>query len=426
MKRVFCFCICILLTISALSGVVAFAENTEQPDAEIITDTLRDIDEKEEDKGGAIEIAVTMIPRVQVIDSVAIFELFDEKGEKIGQTEEWIGGITTSLNLSFNVSELKAGEKFILRLRGGLVYLKYYDDIYGIGEDIVLETYGYLNESGEAEIATDFALDACPLYEHAIVVYAEGHQLNLYPRARLIDDIAMVPVREVSEALDIDVVYDEKYNSVVCSVDDKAVIFNVGTAYATVFGADTYLQRMCEEIDGKVFVPVRTLAEAFGSEIETIDFGDHIDVCLGESVLVHEKRQKLSVNKWGISSRTNYLVWVDKSDYLVRVYTGSKGKWKEVVAFPCAIGAPGSPTITGSYEYQYRMEAWYYDEYYVGPCLVFYGNYALHSTLIGYNGTPFDNRTGVMISHGCIRLCKEDIDWLDRNLPRGSRIYITE
>ena len=145
MKRTICFCICILLTISAFLGTIAFAENTEQTEAEIIADTLNDIDEKEEDKVQATEIAVTMIPRMQVIDSVAVFELFNEKGEKLGQAEEWIGGITTSLDLKFNVNELKAGEKFILRLKRGLVYLKYYDDTYGIGEDIVLETYGYLD-----------------------------------------------------------------------------------------------------------------------------------------------------------------------------------------------------------------------------------------------------------------------------------------
>ncbi|MBQ3573385.1 MAG: L,D-transpeptidase family protein [Clostridia bacterium] len=422
MKRVICFCICVLLTMSG----AAFAEKAEQTETEIITDALSDIDAKEENNAQTIEISVAMIPRMQVIDSVAVFELFDENGEKLGEAEEWIGGITSNVQLQFNVSELKAGDKFVLKLKSGLVYLKYYEDTYGTDEEIVLETYGYLNESGEPQIASSFALEGCPMYEHAIVVYAEGNQLKLNPRARLIDDITMVPVREVSEALGIEVMYDEAYNSVVCSVDDKTVIFNVGTAYATIFGVDTYLPRACEEIDDKVFVPVRPLAEAFGSEIETFDFGDHIDVCLGESTVVREARQNLAVNRWGLSSRTNYLVWIDKSDYLVRVYTGSKNKWKEVAAFPCAIGAPGSPTITGSYEYQYRMEAWYYDGYYVGPCLVFHGNYAMHSTLLGYNGVPYDNRTGVMISHGCVRLRKEHIDWLDRNLPRNSRIYITE
>ncbi len=236
----------------------------------------------------------------------------------------------------------------------------------------------------------------------------------------------MVPVMAVAEALGLNARYDEKYNSVVCEIGDDQAIFNMDTAYATIFGEDLYLPRICEFIDETAYVPVRPLAEAFGSSIETFDFGDHIDVCLGASEKVREYRNKIPVNKWGISSRTNYLVWIDKSDYRVRVYTGSQYKWEEAASFSCAIGAPGSPTPTGSYEYQYRMDGWYYNGYYVGPCLVFYGNYALHSTLLGYNGVPYDNRTGVMISHGCIRLKKPDIDWIAARLPYKSRVYITE
>ncbi len=119
------------------------------------------------------------------------------------------------------------------------------------------------------------------------------------------------------------------------------------------------------------------------------------------------------------------MVWIDKSNFRLHVYTGRKNKWVEEKSFPCAIGAPDSPTITGSFEYEYRVSRWDYPGYYVGPCLVFYGNYAIHSVLLYNDGTPYDNRTGVMISHGCVRLHKSDIDWLAANLPLGSRIYIT-
>ena len=196
--------------------------------------------------------------------------------------------------------------------------------------------------------------------------------------------------------------------------------------YATLLGKDTYLPETCTFIGDTVFVPARSLAEAFGAEVKALDFDDHIDVCIGESPVVKEYMQQIPVNKYGITSRTSYLVWVDKSDYRVRVYTGSQYKWKQVASFPCAIGAPGTPTITGSFEYQYKVSSWTYPGYYVGPCLVFYGGYALHSTLLQYNGVPYDDRVGVMISHGCVRLHKSDIDWIAARLPIGSRIYVTE
>lgn len=379
------------------------------------------------EKNDAISIGLTMIPRTQVTDSVAVFELYSADGSvKLGEAEEWIGGITERLDIKFGVPSAQAGDSFRLRLKGGLTYVKYYDRTYGAGEDVELTVYGYKNEEEEPVTVKSFELDACPLYEHAIIVYVEGKQLSLYPRARLVGDTAMIPVRAVAEALGIEVRYDETYNSIVCEVGDDQVIFNVGTAYATIFGEDTYIPVGCMEIDDTVFVPVRTLAEAFRSELEALDFGDHIDVCLGESMVVHEFRQRTPVNRWGISSRTNYLVWVSKSEYKVRVYTGKQYNWKLAATFPCAIGAPGTPTITGSFEYQYKASSWDYGTYYVGPCLVFHGGYALHSTLLRYSGAPYDNRVGVMISHGCVRMHKSDIDWLAARLPLKSRIYVTE
>lgn len=375
-----------------------------------------------------ITITIYLEEKMQVVDSVAVFELYDKNGKSLGQREEWIGGITKKIDLSFEVPEINAGDKFRLQLKSGLCSLKYYDDVCSEGESIILTSYAYIDKTDKVHIRKDFNLDATPYFEHAIVVYADGYIQNLYPRARLVDDTAMIPVIPVAQALGISARYDEKYNSVVCEVGEKQALFNMGTAYATIFGEDTYLSRSCEIIDGVPFVPARALSEAFNCSIDALDFGDHIDVCFGASPIVEEYVSQFPVNKWGISSKTNYMVWISKKDYSVKVYTGVKNKWSEIKSFPCAIGAPDSPTITGSYEYQYRMKQWDYPEYgyYVGPCLVFYGNYAIHSTLLSYKGGVYDNRTGVMISHGCVRVRPEDIAWLDNNLPVGSRIYITE
>lgn len=367
-----------------------------------------------------------MIPRMELIDSFASVELYNSKGVLLGEKTEWVGGITEELLFEFTVPTYNLGESFYLVLKDGLSYIKYYDSVYRTAEKIKLDTYGYTDEIGNYVTGNSFAFDACPLYEHKIIVYAEGELLELQPSARLIDDTAMVPVRAVAEAIGLDVRYDDVYKSVVCEIDGKQALFNIGTDYATFMGVDTFMPMPCVLLDDTTFVPVRSLAEAFGCIVEAIDFEDHIDVCLGESPIVKEYTDKFPVNKMNISSKTKYMVWIDKSDYRVRVYKGRQGKWIEVKSFPCAIGAVNSPTITGSYEYEYKMSQWTYPEYYVGPCLVFYGNYAMHSTLIAYDGTPYDDRVGVMISHGCVRLHKSDIDWLDGNLLLGSRVYITE
>lgn len=407
------------------SGTSDKGNNTEvETNGDKPTDTQTTIQSKY--KSDKVTVRLKMIPRMRVIDSFAVLQLCDKSGKVLGEKSEWVGGITENLTYEFSVPEYSLGESFILKLKSGLVNLKYYENTYPVGASIKLDTYVYTDDNGNVVEGNSFDLDGCPEFEHAIVVYVEGKQMSLSPRARLIDGVSMVPVRAIAEQLGLDVKYDERYNSVVCQIGNQQAIFNIGTDYATFFGEDLTLPHKCEIIDDTTFVPVRSLAEAFGSSVDAIDFGDHIDVCIGTASKVTEYMMQIPVNKWGISSRTNYLVWVDKSDYRVRVYTGSQYKWKQAASFPCAIGAPNTPTITGSFEYQYRAASWDYPGYYVGPCLIFHGGYALHSTLLRYDGTPYDNRVETMISHGCVRLHKSDIDWIAARLPIGSRIYVTE
>ncbi len=413
MKKIISFLLCVAMLLSFVS---VFADEVTAETAEALAEGM----------SNKVVVEFKMIPRMVVVDSFAKVKLSTEDGTVLGEKVEWVGGITKEITFQFDVPEYKLGESFVLTLQDGVEYIKYYDDVFRKNDTVKLDTYGFVDENGEYVKGDKFSFDACPMYDKGIVLYVEGRPVKLSPYGRLIDDVTMVPVRPVAEAMGLDVRYDEKYNSVVCSIGDKQAIFNVGLKYATLLGKDTFMPKECMEIGDTVFVPVRSLADAFGCELSVPDFDDHLDILIGKSEIIEEELMKVHVNKEGITSRTNWLVWVDKSDYRVRVYNGSQYKWRQVAAFPCAIGAPNTPTITGSYEYQYKASRWTYPEYYVGPCLVFHGGYALHSTLLRYNGTPYDDRVGIKLSHGCIRLHKEDIEWIDAHLPLKSRIYVTE
>ena len=58
--------------------------------------------------------------------------------------------------------------------------------------------------------------------------------------------------------------------------------------------------------------------------------------------------------------------------------------------------------------------------------MVFYGNYALHSTLLRYDGTPYNNNVGVKLSLGCVRCQPKYINWMADYVPIGSTVYVTE
>lgn len=361
-----------------------------------------------------------------IISNDVTIELYSSSDELLGSITENVSQDTSSLNLIFNVPQYRMGEKFKVKLVSGLRSLKYYDK--KIEPDGILEvqTYGYLNENGEYVQNNGCAMNGNPNYDKELCMYVSGNFLqDVSPRARIVDGIAMMPVRAIGEAMGLKVTYDPKYDSVVCSVGSDQVIFNANSAYTTIFGNDTYAPHATVYIEDSLFVPVRTLVESFNSSLDVLDFDDHLDIIIGESPMVKEYRNRTPVNKNGITSRTNYLVWVSKHEYKVRVYQGSQYNWELQKEFPCALGAWNTPTITGQFEYIERTE-WDYPSYYVGPVLRFYNGYALHSTLLYYNGTEYDGRVGVNISHGCVRLHPSDINWIANTIPFYTRIYITE
>lgn len=360
-----------------------------------------------------------------IMPNEVVIELYNMNDELLGTASGNVRQGVEKLVLSYKVPRYKMGEKFKVKLISGLRSISYYKKWVEAGGTLEVQTYGY-EENGEYKQLNGAVLDANPHYAKEVCMYVNGNFLkDISPAARVVDGVSMMPVRAIGEAMGLKVKYDKAYDSVVCSVDNEEVIFNANTDYTTIFGQDTYIPHATVYIEGSLFVPVRTLAEAFESSLEVLDFGDHLDVIIGESPKVREYRNRTPVNKNGITSSTNYLVWVSKSEYRVRVYQGEQYHWEELKSFPCALGAWGTPTITGQFEYIERTR-WDYPGYYVGPVLRFYNGYALHSTLLNYNGTEYDGRVGVNISHGCVRLHPADINWIADTIPFRTRIYITE
>lgn len=407
------------------------AEETEQPSA---TQSTTAVPAPEQTSAPAVDPAllssqvtmhVQMYQQPYTIDSVARFELYSMNGELLATDEQWIGGITTDLYCTFTVPEYAMGESFKLKLASGLNYLKYYDSYIYEGQDVVLQTYSYIDENGALITEDNFELGAMPYFNKSVTVKYDGVPVSLYPGAMVLDGTSMVPIRSLAEYIGMDVTYNSDYNVEIVSLGDKKIYFNIDTVYTTVFGTDLNAPYPTVMLNGTVYVALRTFADAIGSTLTVTDNGTSLIVDMSSSTAVQQYYNSIPVNARGITSRTNYLVWISLSEYKLRVYSGKQYQWTPIHECTCAIGAPGSPTITGQYEYQYSMPRWDYGTYYVGPCLVFYGNYAIHSVFLYQNGTEYDGRVGMQLSHGCIRLKKYDIDWLYSTIPIGTRIYIT-
>lgn len=360
----------------------------------------------------------------------AVFNLFTEDGEMVGSHTLDIRTIE-DFSLEYDVPPAPVGTIYYLET-SGLDSIDYYEDNYIVpGERLPIYTY-YSAEAGEdgtRDIIAEAAMTAHMRTQDPINIYVDGVKVELSSPAIFDGSSILAPLSEVSEAIGVsDCTYWPDYNSVKANVNGNEILVNIGYSYMTVFGTDVNLNHPVDNINSLTYIELRPYVEAWGSTLEYSDNGDYYDINLTKSPMAVEYITSLEnrINESGVSSSTDYLIWVNKSTFTCTVFQGSAGNWKWLKNFTVGIGANGTETITGQYEYNQYVNMWPYANYYCGPVMIFYGGYALHSTLLKYDGTPYNNSVGVKISLGCIRCQPRYINWMASTVPMYSKVYITE
>ncbi len=369
--------------------------------------------------------------------TTAEFELYDTEGKLLDTQSVEVAKDATDFAVTFKVPRYEMGTNFVFKLISGLDVVYAGSDTLYAGDTYTVETYCMAGDTPDNPIVVDYCyMSATPPQEDPVNVYVDGNLLELYPQARLVNDILMVPVAGVAAGMGVeDIVYDEEYNSIVLTCGKYQIIYNMGTTYTTTPDGDINIETEPIFIKGTPFVPVESLANMLMSDFSWTYEGMHIDITLSASGLVEKARQERlaeiqserdnTVNARGIASDTNYLIWVSKADYKMRVYTGSQGNWEMIDSFLVGIGKPSTPTCVGQYRYYQYQTSWPYGGYYVGPVMRFNGGYAIHSVLMRYNGTEYDGRVGVGVSHGCVRVKHDKMVWLANTIPLYTKVYIT-
>lgn len=361
-----------------------------------------------------------------VTPETARFNIFNENGEWLANSACDIFKDTRSTTVTFALPEFEAGEVFTVTPTVGITDLVYNDIRYYIDDSITLDTTD----------TAEFDMTVTPLFipptgartdklTFSFEVMQTGTPLASTARFNLFD--------ANGEWLANDAIIIKKGGV------QQRLTFNLPEYYT---GEKFYLCPTVGMTDvsynGTTYSPEQMI------EIQTFDYrNDDGTTFVGDTFYMNltplYKLPELSepddygqtavdfINNSGVGSKTDYLIWVSKSNFKVTVFLGSKGNWQYVKAFDCSIGAPSTPTITGEFEYFMYQPKWTYDTYYVGPVMRFAPKgYAIHSTLIRYNGTPADGRLRMKISHGCVRVAPENIQWLVHYAPIGTRVYITE
>lgn len=131
------------------------------------------------------------------------------------------------------------------------------------------------------------------------------------------------------------------------------------------------------------------------------------------------------VNDNKIKSPTPFLLTTDLKAKQTYVFEDNKGTWKELYRWPSTIGAPVTPTITGTFHISDRKPSFGTDRYQVKYATRIKDGYYYHSILYDSSGTRIiDDQLGEALSHGCIRLAPENAKWIYDNILDGTTVVI--
>lgn len=132
------------------------------------------------------------------------------------------------------------------------------------------------------------------------------------------------------------------------------------------------------------------------------------------------------VNSNNIKSPTSNLITTDLKNKITYIFKkDSSGLWNKLYEWSCTIGKSTTPTIKGTFYVSGRKPYFGTDTYSVKYATRIQGAYYYHSILFNSDGTKvIDDRLGVAISHGCVRLALENALWIYNNILDTTTIII--
>ena len=380
----------------------------------------------------------TTLNKVEIVLDVNTspgYEGFTIQGKLSDGTKTYSANATATqdnntASLIFNVDSFLPGKKFNFTLTSGAAQVQYYSNFYSKGTPIELQTYIHLVNDVPTPVST-FHMHAAIENDMEIKLFCEYVPYSVALAPKYYDGMIYIPASEGAKIMGVsNIDYDAQSGKLVYKILKKELILNVGSKEVQAFNETFTMDGPVITVNEYPYIPLEPFAKIVESDILIQDEGTHVNAAIWFSDVVRrEVNNELEneyINTLDITSDTEYLIWVKKSDYTVRVYKGTTNNWNMIKDLTCSVGKLYTPTCTGTFKYYSKENRWTYSSYYVGPIMRFNGGYAIHTTLIRYDGTPYDDRVGMNLSHGCVRLQPQDMEWLINRIPLYTTVYITD
>ncbi|MBR0455575.1 MAG: InlB B-repeat-containing protein [Firmicutes bacterium] len=155
---------------------------------------------------------------------------------------------------------------------------------------------------------------------------------------------------------------------------------------------------------------------------------------------VFRGRTKYMYNKIKNMSSKKYLICIDRTNNVMCVYIGGKGKWRPYKYWSCVTGrlkkSDYHPTPLGTYTIKsrkltfsgYGIPEKMKNRYSVWYCSRFVGSVFIHSQLYHYGQKsgfiPGGGTMGRNASHGCVRLNINYAHWVYKNCAKGTKVVV--
>ena len=126
-----------------------------------------------------------------------------------------------------------------------------------------------------------------------------------------------------------------------------------------------------------------------------------------------------------VSSKTNWLILCDTSNFFAGVFKGSKGNWKLVRFIYVGVGKESTPTKKGKHPVKGKKKKFFAGAVRCKYATRYYKNYYFHSVPYYWNGQKvYSPVLGKRVSHGCIRMATDDAKYIYTHVPKKSMAYV--